>query len=416
MKSTRPIPYDKSLDSTIPLLLEGYEFIQNRCNRYQSDIFRTQLLGKSVVCISGEDAAKLFYDDIRFKRKGVAPKRIQKTLFGKNGVQALDGVSHRNRKQMFMSIMTPDKLSVLHQLTQEQWKINSAKWKRRDSIVLFDETQKIMCQIACKWAGVPLKKSEVKQRANDLGKLVDGFGGIGLRYWQGKCARQKTESWIAAIVDQIRNHTLYPPKGSAADVIVWNRDENGKLLSKQVAAVELINILRPIVAIATYITFGALALHEYPKYQKKLQKGVEEDITYFVQEIRRFYPFAPFVGAEVRKNIRWKRYQLKKGTLVLLDLYGINHDSRLWENANEFWPERHVVQVDNKYKFVPHGGGDPMNGHRCAGEAVTIEIMKVSLDYLVNHLEYSVPKQDLGYSLTRIPTLPKSKFIMNWVR
>jgi fatty-acid peroxygenase len=42
--------------------------------------------------------------------------------------------------------------------------------------------------------------------------------------------------------------------------------------------------------------------------------------------------------------------------------------------------------------------------------------MKVSMDYLANELEYEVTLQDISYSLRRMPTLPKSRFIMSRVR
>jgi fatty-acid peroxygenase len=88
MEAIQPIPKEKGLDHTLNLLLEGYHFIQNRCDRLDTDIFRTRLLGKSVICMTGAEAAKLFYDPERFRRKGAAPKRIQKTLFAKMASKA----------------------------------------------------------------------------------------------------------------------------------------------------------------------------------------------------------------------------------------------------------------------------------------------------------------------------------------
>jgi fatty-acid peroxygenase len=42
--------------------------------------------------------------------------------------------------------------------------------------------------------------------------------------------------------------------------------------------------------------------------------------------------------------------------------------------------------------------------------------MKVSLDFLLNNIEYQVPKQDLRVSLVRMPTLPKSGFRMSRIK
>jgi len=415
MSANKKIPCEKTIDNSLSLLLEGYSFIQNRCYKYKTDIFQTRLLGQKAICMSGEEAAKVFYDNNYFIRKDVAPKRVQKTLTGQNGVQGLDGNEHINRKQMFMSIMTPENLKVLIGYTTEQWKTNSAKWNNKN-IVLFDEAQIIMCQVACRWAGVPLQNNEIKQRASDLGKMIDGFGAVGLRYWQGRMARKKSEKWIRDIIVKIRSQKLSPAKGTAADTIAWHLDQNKKLLSTQIAAVELINIIRPMVAIATYITFGALTMYEHPKCLKKYQLGDYNYKQNFVQEIRRFYPFTPYVGAQVKKSFTWKQYKIKKGTLVLLDIYGTNHDSRLWLNPYEFIPERFDNWTGNAFTFMSQGGGDCNKGHRCAGELVTIEVMKASLDFFANHITFKVPKQNMVYRLSRIPTLPKSKFIMSKVR
>jgi hypothetical protein len=42
--------------------------------------FETRLLLQRTICLRGEDAAKVFYDQNRFYRKGAAPARMQKTL------------------------------------------------------------------------------------------------------------------------------------------------------------------------------------------------------------------------------------------------------------------------------------------------------------------------------------------------
>lgn len=80
MSEKRTVPHDKCLDNTFALYKEGYLFIKNRVDRYQSDIFETRLLGKKAICISGKEAAKLFYNAELFEKKGALPKRVQKTL------------------------------------------------------------------------------------------------------------------------------------------------------------------------------------------------------------------------------------------------------------------------------------------------------------------------------------------------
>ena len=50
----------------------------------------------------------------------------------------------------------------------------------------FDEAKKVLCRAACEWAGVPLKDSEVKERAEDFTDMVDAFGAVGPRHWKAE--------------------------------------------------------------------------------------------------------------------------------------------------------------------------------------------------------------------------------------
>jgi fatty-acid peroxygenase len=409
-------PHDKSLDNSLALMREGYLFISNRVDRYQSDLFEARLLGQRVICISGEEAAKLFYNPERFQRNGAAPKRVQKTLFGVNAVQTMDGEAHSHRKLLFMSLMTQPNQRQLAELTMKQWQSSISKWKQAKKVVLFDEAKDILCRVACQWAGVPLQESEVKERAEDFSSMVDAFGAVGPRHWKGRRARTRAEEWIRGIIEDVRAGKLNAEQGSALYEMAFYRELDGSQLNTQMAAVELINVLRPIVAISTFISFTALALYEHPECKKNLQSSSKNYFEMFIQEVRRYYPFGPFLGARVRKNFIWNQFEFKEGMLVLLDMYGTNHDSRLWENPNEFRPDRFKDWDGSLFDFIPQGGGDPAKGHRCPGEDITVEVMKASLDFLINKIEFDVPNQDLSYSLVKMPTLPESGFAISNIR
>lgn len=416
MPIDKQVVQDKGLDNTFNLLHEGYTFIKNRMDGYGCNMFETHLLGEKVICITGEEAAKIFYDEGRFQRKGAAPKRIQKTLFGMNAIQTMDGKAHTHRKLFFMSLMTEECQKKLAGLMFEALQTSAYEWENIKKIVLFDEMKNILCKTACRWTGVPLPESKVKSLADDFSAMIDGFGGIGTRYLKGRKARIRTEKWAKGIIEDVRSGKFTVKEDSVLYKIAFYREINGDLMCADMASIELINVLRPIVAISTYITFAALALHEHPECKKKLITGDNNYIRAFIQEVRRYYPFTPFLGARVRKDFIWEGLKFKKGKLVLLDVYGMNHHSKIWDNPTEFEPERFKDKKDELFSFIPQGGGTPSEGHRCPGEGITIEIMKVSLDFLVNKLEFDMPKQDLSYKLSRIPTLPKSGFIISNIK
>lgn len=416
MSMDKQVPHDKALDNSLAMMREGYLFIKNRVDRYQSDLFETRLLGQKAICMSGEEAAKVFYDPERMKRNGALPKRLLKTLFGVDAIQTMDGDAHTHRKLLFMSLMTPPHQKRLAELAMDQWLAALSKWEGAEKVELFEEAKNVLCKIACQWAGVPLEESEVKERADDFSAMVDAFGAVGPRHWKGRRARPRAEEWIRDIIENVRAGKTEAEKGTALYEMAFHTELDGSRLDTQMAAVELINVLRPIVAISTFITFSVLALHNHPEYKEKLKSGNGDDLEMFVQEVRRFYPFGPFLGAQARKDFVWNQCEFKEGMLVLLDLYGTNHDARLWEDPNEFRPERFKDRKDQLFDLIPQGGGDPAKGHRCPGEGITIEVMKVTLDFLINHIEYEVPEQDLSYSLVRMPSLPESGFVMSRIR
>jgi len=408
-------------ESLSTFLSDGYRFIQKRCRVHDTSLFQIRFAGQSVLCMSGRDAAQLFYDPARFIRNGAVPGRIQKTLTGEKSIHTLDEARHYHRKAMFRSLMMPpDAIDKLMQHMHREWEQAIGRWAGMARVVLFDESQILLTKAACAWAGIPLGEDEAPGRAKEFWSMVDAFGAVGPRHWKGRLARKRTETWVARCIERVRAGELTVDEATPLATIAryTEPDAKGELrpLDAKMAAVELLNAVRPIVAISTYIVFAAHALHRYRGFRQQLRTGSAEEIERFVQEVRRYYPFAPFLGARVRETFDWKGFTFPKGTLVLLDVFGTNRDARHWRNAEEFWPERFRNWDGDPFRLIPQGGGDYANGHRCPGEWITIETLKVAVTYLAKAMTYDVPKQNLDYPLTRIPTFPQSGFIMMNIR
>ncbi|MBD2108257.1 cytochrome P450 [Nodosilinea sp. FACHB-13] len=188
------IPVEPGIDSTLGLLRDGYKFIGNRCDRMGTDVFQTRLRLQKTICMRGAAAAELFYDNNKFFRKKAAPPRVKKTLLGEGGVQSLDGASHRQRKQIFMGLMTPERLQQLSDLTLRHCRQYAQSWQQQDQVVLFEQINEILCRAVCAWSGVPLPETDVSRRTLELAAIIDGVGGLGLRYLRGVQARQRVEA------------------------------------------------------------------------------------------------------------------------------------------------------------------------------------------------------------------------------
>jgi fatty-acid peroxygenase len=412
----RPIPRDTSFDSTLALLMDPYGFVGKRCRRYRSDIFRTRIMLRQTVCMAGPAAAQIFYDPKRFVRCGAAPEPLRATLFGKGGVQTLDGEDHRQRKSMFMSLMTPDRIAELGRLTRDQWSINARMGSGKPDVVLYKEVQQILTRSVCAWAGVPLPERDVTRRRRQLSALFDQAGSVGAGHVWSRIARKLTERWIAGLVQQVRSGTLHPADNTALQVIALHRQLDGRLLPPRIAAVEVLNVLRPTIANAVFIVFAAHALHRHPECAARINSGEQGYRELFIQEVRRFYPFFPAVIARAHHEFEWEGYEFRKGERVMLSLHDTNHDARTWAAPDQFRPERFRTWDRSPFNFVPQGGGDYWLNHRCPGEAISVEVMKVAVDFLACRLAFEVPEQRLDIDTSRLPALPRDGFIIRNVR
>ena len=366
--------------------------------------------------MTGPDATRLFYDSSRFVRRGAMPKGIQKTLLGQGGIQGLDDGAHRHRKQMFMSLMTTERIEELLQLTAAEWETCVRGWASMHDVVLYTELHGLLSRAVFAWAGLPLADAEVDVRTREMAALFDHAGSVGLRHLWSRWARKRIDRWMEKVVGQVRSGRIRLPEPSAAHIIAWHRDLNGELLTPHVAAVELINVIRPTIAVSVYMIFVAHALHARPEVRERLSAGDDGYANLFVQEVRRSYPFFPAVAARTRQAFEWNGYQFPQGRRVILDLYGTNRDPRTWERPDEFEPERFRRWDESPFNFIPQGGGDHYVDHRCPGEWIAIELMKQAADFLTRRISYDVPDQNLEIDWSRLPALPRSRFVISNVR
>jgi fatty-acid peroxygenase len=192
--------------------------------------------------------------------------------------------------------------------------------------------------------------------------------------------------------------------GTALEAIATYRGRDHELLPARVAGVELINVLRPSVAVAYFIAFTADALGAQPELRDRLRYGGERLLESLADELRRFYPFVPMLSAKVRCPATVAGHRLRRGHRVLLDVYGTLHDPQGWAAPDEFRVERFVDGDPDPYAYCPQGGGDPAETHRCPGERVTIELIKAAARHLVDDRPPVRIRKD--YPLTRFPTRP----------
>ncbi|MEW2354992.1 cytochrome P450 [Spirillospora sp. NPDC029432] len=400
------------VESSPALLARGYAWLPDLWRRTGEPLVRVRLLGRHAVALRGPDAVRFFYDEDHIRRGPALPEPVLSTLFGHGAVHTLDGDAHRARKRLFVALlMDPDGIDRLVGHFRTAWDEAAASWGKRPSVVLFDEAAEVITRAVCRWAGVPLDDAGGGPLARDLIAMVDGFATAGPRHWRARAARRRREDRLAGVVEAVRDGAPGVSPDSALAAVARHRDADGRTLDPRVAAVEVLNVIRPAAAVAWFAAFAAHALHLWPEHRGPLAAGDAAYAEAFAQEVRRFYPFAPFTGGQAVRDLTWRGEPIPAGATVLLDLYGQDHDGSLWPRPYAFDPGRFLGREIDPDLLVPQGGGDPRTGHRCPGELITVALLKEFATGLAR-LRYEVPDQDLSISLRRIPARPRSGFVM----
>src|SRR5699024_12481961 len=129
----------------------------------------------------------------------------------------------------------------------------------------------------------------------------------------------------------------------------------------QPAAAERLYIIRPTVPLTVSVALIGHGVFAENNVYDDLKADFDNLQDSFIQEMRRYYPFFPMLPAIAVDDVEVNGYQIPKGSWVVLDLYGSNHDERTINPPEQFDIERYVDNAENisyeeEYEMIAQGG------------------------------------------------------------
>ena len=400
------------------LMNKGYNLLGELREDVDAPVVKAEFFNESITVIYGEEAARKFYDPENFKREGAMPKPVLKTLFGEDGVQTLDGKAHHHRKNYFMDLMTPERMEEYHQVLAKH--LSEALDKQHGEFELFDLANKVLFNAISEWSGINLAKFDketLEKLAENQISMISSAVTSPTDHMKGISDRKESEKWAQELIKEARKHPVPGKENRALYTFANATDLNGELLPVEVAAVDLLNIIRPTVALTVWVALMGHALFAKEGIYNALQADFANLQDPFIQEMRRYYPFFPMLPAISISDVEIDGYEIPKDSWVVLDVYGTNHDERNLVLPEQFDIERYIgkakdLSYEEEYEMIAQGGGKFREMHRCAGEWITLHSMRVFSDHLVNKYEFTVPEQDWTIAMNQFPTYPNSKALL----
>lgn len=377
-------------DSTIAFFTEGYLFGHRRFEQLGTDAFTTRLLGRPITILRGVPAARFFYEGDRFTRTGALPISVVHSLQDEGSVQTLDDGAHRARKELFTKILDADGNAALVQEFMNAWNAHLPRWQGQQQEFL-PALNRVLADAVLAWVDLPQPPVISAEIARQSAAMIAGAGTIGPRNWWGRLRRRSTEEWALEAVRESRARRA----GRLQPLLAAVSDD-------EVAAIELLNLVRPVVAVGRFIAFAALALHDSPPWGAELRRRPER-AREFAQEVRRLAPFFPVIAGRARAAETWNDVQIAPGGWVMVDLFATNHHPRQWREPWVFNPNRYSREPEEA--IVAQGAGPIATTHRCPGEPVTVNLLAVASTLLAS-AEWELPPQDLHTRFTHFPADP----------
>ncbi|XVF86915.1 hypothetical protein PTKIN_Ptkin18bG0079100 [Pterospermum kingtungense] len=124
-------------------------------------------------------------------------------------------------------------------------------------------------------------------------------------------------------------------------------------------------------------------------------------IDSIAKETMRLHPVAPMLVPRLsREDCQIAGYDIPKGTRTLVNVWTIGRDPTIWDNPNEFCPERFLGKtIDVKghdFELLPFGAGRRM----CPGYPLGIKVIQASLANVLHGFTWKLPgnvrKEDLN--------------------
>ncbi|XAR50257.1 (+)-menthofuran synthase [Bertholletia excelsa] len=159
---------------------------------------------------------------------------------------------------------------------------------------------------------------------------------------------------------------------------------------------------------ATFLEWATTELLKHPRVLIKLQTEVrdvlkdrpeimEDDLNKMhylkavIKEIFRLHPPIPLlVPRTAREDVRVMGYDLAAGTMVIINAWAIGRDPSLWDEAEEFRPERFLVSdIDFKghdFQLIPFGAGR----RGCPGISFAMVLNELVLANLVHKFDWEL--------------------------
>jgi retinoid hydroxylase len=425
----KPLPPGKTglplLGQTLSFLKDQFRFIDGGVAQH-GPIFRSHVLGRNAVFLSGPEGTARFNDEADVQRAGGMPDFVEQ-FFGGKSLPLLDGDAHRARKQQVLGAFRREAIESYlppMQAMIERW---LEKLKNGGEFRAAQQFQRLALEAIARNMLSIEPGPELDTVIDSFAVLAAGFSGLpislpGTRFTRALAARDRTFEVLRAAVRRHRERTYDDGLQRILDTVAGD----GSRISDEDVVLELHHFNIAGYLIYTHFCALLVELHRSPEVRARLTAEVDaaaprevtgpltaaqlDGMKYLdqvVKELKRFTPFVPVFFGKAKRDFELHGHRVPAGWTVLWGHHSSNNDPGTYASPEKFDPERfgdgRAEHRKHPCAFAPQGAGELAAGHKCAGYDYSTLFMQAFTVLLVRGYTWELPPQNLAYLYTKVP-------------
>jgi cytochrome P450 family 135 len=378
-----------------------------RCRARYGDHFTLRLAGlgpsgfNDVVFISDPATIKRVFTGGPPLSRVAGTRRPLQAMFGPSSVLVVDGSAHLRQRKLLLPPFHGERLASYERTIREVTEREIESWPLGERLSLQARMQAITLQVilqAVFGLDDEERRDEVSGQvarmleavANPLAELFAGlpgrYGPINIRAGFERTIAEAD----AVLIEEIRHRRADPRLADRDDILsllLLARDEDGHGLDDRELRDELVTLLlagHETTATALAWTFEHLFRSPGPRIrlvtecQEEGEHGAYLDAV--ITEVLRLRPPLPVCDRILEEPLEAGQYELPAGTVIAPCIYLVHRRPDLYEEPDEFMPERFLDgPTPDSYSWLPFGGGM----RRCLGASFAVLEMKIVLSMVL---------------------------------
>jgi cytochrome P450 len=417
-----PGPRGPALLQSLRLLLQPIDFLEHCLRRY-GDVFTLRFMGMGnlVYVADTETIREIFTGDPRIFHAGEA-NEVMEPVLGSRSVLLLDEDEHLRERRLLLPPFHGERVRRYRELVAEITAREVERWPRGRQFALRPRMQAITLEVILR-AVFGIREAERLDRLRVLLPKMLDHGTVVvwmpfLRRDLGPGSPWRRFVRVRAEVDRLlldeirrrREAEDLEERDDVLSMLLQARGEDGSPMGEKELRDELMTLLLAgHETTATGLAWAFERLTRSPRVMSRLEEslaGTEEDdyVDAVAKETLRARPVVYDVARKLAAPARVRGWELPAGAYVVPSITAIHLLKGIYEEAEEFRPERFLEgDQPDSYAWIPFGGGR----RRCIGAAFATMEMKAVLREVLTRVEVRAadprPERIRLHNVTLVP-------------